>query len=184
MWAIGGNTPNSTQPRIQQEIDSPIHGSCRCVSQHGVPVYLPVSVSHPAAYGIMNWFFINKRRTPGSSHALHFSDELLQINFMWFLLCVMYTECSSLLNPQYTFSAKYMVWFFFFYISQSIYGHIVWAWKRVIAYSHTWWVLRSWRMLDWMKRKKDCHSPFNCSLMRSVFFTSLKSHLSALMAHF
>lgn len=34
---------------------------------------------------------------------------------------------------------------------------------------HPHMVLRTWRMLDWMIQKKNCHSPFNSSLM-GVFF--------------
>lgn len=139
--------PQFSTAMHSQEIDPLIHGRCRCAFQHGARVYLCGLLVIPSAYGIMNWSFINKRRTPGSSHVLHSSHELLQIDFMCFLLCLLSTLLSLELLKH---SAN--TWFDF-YVSEAIYGHIVWAWKESLL-TPTHREFYAPRMLDWMIQKK------------------------------
>lgn len=115
----------------------------------------------------MNWSFINNRRTPGSSHVLHVSNELLQIDFMCSLLCFAANTSHSSSDHQYIVPSV-KVWLEFLRKRGYLWSYCV-GLERLIAHSHTWWVLRTWRMLDWMIQKKKCHSPFNCSLMKPAF---------------
>lgn len=105
------------------------------------------------------------------------------------LLVMFCSKYLSLLDYQYIVPSV-KVWLEFLRKRGYLWSYCV-GLERVIAHSHTWWVLRTWRMLDWMIQKKKCHSPFNCSLMKPAFFFLflfllfffhlLQSHLSALI---
>lgn len=195
----GGEHPPSPRPpfsQIQQShahagtwfTDSLILQVCFLKCNSCWSAFLPLhSVSYPSAYGIMNWSSINKQTTPGSSHVLLSSSQLLPTDLMWGRNTATVTAnicCNSTSLFSFQCNAS----------SLQIHGTVflrkyIYLWlccvglERVMAYSHTWWVLHTWILLHWMIQKKNKPFTFHLVSNKEHFLQVwlLESHLSLLI---
>lgn len=65
---------------------------------------------------------------------------------------------------------------------EAIYGQFMWAWKGLVVSSHTWWVLRTRRMLEWMIQKKKGKKSYAFSPFSSFLTKATRLHLPALVS--
>ena len=171
MEAMGGNTPNSAQPCPRQFM----HPAGVLSNMESLFISL-WSVSHPSAYGIMNWSFINKRRrTPGSSHVLLFSDELLQMR-----LLVCRVSCKFLFLLNYTFSANTQFLCKWGYLWSYCVGL-----ERVIAYNPTRGEFYAHEecLTEWFRKKKKLSFTFQLFPNEAFVFRCNHTCLQSSTAH-